>query len=269
MKYSLSGLWQLSPLTDLSIPQDDISFPGSLSQCLPVELSEEVIASQEWHLMHDIEVDEAFLSYSAIDLVLEGIDFYAEVRLNGFALFDCDQRQSVYRKDILPFLTVGRNRFEILFLHSEDDDLLCDDAPRQDDQCLLGRLPYNPYRPEIGIWREPHLQCQTHVRLTSITTEQVWHYGGGCEVLVNLHFSLLKPGLVSARIKFDGRIYSVPIDVMKNEASALFQVDAPVTSEGCENDTDCLYTVEVDLDGLHHCIQVPLSVNNQVSHFPL
>ena len=69
MQLSLAGLWQLSPLTDLSIPQDDISFPAPLSDKLPSSLSEDQIAQYEWHLMHDIEVDEAMLAYPTVDLV--------------------------------------------------------------------------------------------------------------------------------------------------------------------------------------------------------
>src|SRR5690606_5386371 len=96
MQLSLSGLWQLSPLTDLSIAQDDITFPAPLSQILPDDLSEQEIAQQEWHLMHDIEVDEAMLAFPAVELVLGGVDYHAEVRLNGVAVFDCDQSQLVY-----------------------------------------------------------------------------------------------------------------------------------------------------------------------------
>lgn len=118
MQLSLAGLWQLSPLTDLSIPQDDITFPAPLSAVLPKTLSEDDIAQQEWHLMHDIEVDDDLLSFAAIDLVIEGIDYHAEVRLNGVALFDCDGSQAIYRKEIRSLLKPGRNRFEILFFRS-------------------------------------------------------------------------------------------------------------------------------------------------------
>ncbi|QSA18803.1 hypothetical protein JV197_11820, partial [Vibrio furnissii] len=60
-------------------------------------------------------------------LVLEGVDYHAEVRLNGVALFDCDGSQAVYKKDIRPLLNPGRNRFEILFLEQEDDWLVDDE----------------------------------------------------------------------------------------------------------------------------------------------
>ena len=35
MRLQLDGLWQISPLTDLSIPQDDITFPCTAERKTP------------------------------------------------------------------------------------------------------------------------------------------------------------------------------------------------------------------------------------------
>lgn len=182
MQLSLAGLWQLSPLTDLSIPQDDITFPAPLSAVLPKTLSEDDIAQQEWHLMHDIEVDDDLLSFAAIDLVIEGIDYHAEVRLNGVALFDCDGSQAIYRKEIRPLLKPGRNRFEILFLEVDEDELLDEE---ESELCFLDEQDVPNYDQRMGIWKAPYLQCIRHLRLTHVSTEQIWHHSG-CELLVNL-----------------------------------------------------------------------------------
>ncbi|ENM5906305.1 hypothetical protein LPR20_002433 [Vibrio mimicus] len=265
MQLSLAGLWQLSPLTDLSIPQDDITFPAPLSAVLPKTLSEAEIAEQEWHLMHDIEVDEDLLSYAAIDLVLEGIDYHAEVRLNGAALFDCDGSQAIYRKDIRPLLKAGRNRFEILFLEADEDLLLDEDAT---ELCFLGEQDTPSYDQRMGIWKAPYLQCIRHLRLTHVSTEQVWHHSG-CELLVNLFFTTYSPGLVSAAVKFDGRTYQVPIDVRSDHASVLFQVDAPKIYDVHHPRPEDLYLVSVQLDGQTKRFQLGLSEAHCVSHFPL
>ena len=132
MRLQLDGLWQISPLTDLSIPQDDITFPAPLSAKLPDTLSEEEIAAQEWHLMHDIEVDDAMLACPFVELVIAGVDYFAEVRLNGVAVFDCDGSQEEYRKDIRPYMQAGRNRFEILFLEEEEGLLLEEDMEEEE-----------------------------------------------------------------------------------------------------------------------------------------
>ncbi|WP_165312367.1 glycosyl hydrolase 2 galactose-binding domain-containing protein [Vibrio ziniensis] len=263
MQLSLAGLWQLSPLTDLSIPQDDITFPSPLSAALPQSLSEEDIAQQEWHLMHDIEVDESMLNFGAIDLVLEGIDYHAEVRLNGVALFDCDGSQKVYRKDVLSQLNLGRNRFEILFLEQDEDWLLDEQEP---NVCSLTE-EVEKYDDKIGIWREPYLQFIRHVRLGAVTTEQIWHYGGGCELMVNLHFTPFTPGLVSAAVKFDGMTYQLPIDIRSDHVSALFQVEAPKYYDKANPNPKDLYELSVMLDGQSKTFKLGLAKDSCVTYF--
>ncbi|MEH0688609.1 hypothetical protein H4F17_06000 [Vibrio cholerae] len=265
MQLSLAGLWQLSPLTDLSIPQDDLMFPNPLSAVLPDDMSEEQIAEQEWHLMHDIEVDEAMLAFPAVDLVMSGIDYHAEVRLNGVALFDCDGSQSEVRKEIRPYLQAGRNRFEILFL--EEDEPLIEEA--EGEVCPLGGANQRLSDPRMGIWHAPYLQFIRHVRLEHVATEQIWHHGGGCELLVSLHYHTYNAGLVSASVKFNGMTYHLPLDVRAQSVSALFQVEAPVYYDVNDPNPAHLYALEVGLDGQKQHFELGLSESLCVTHFPL
>ncbi|RSD32398.1 glycosyl hydrolase 2 galactose-binding domain-containing protein [Vibrio pectenicida] len=266
MQLSLAGLWQLSPLTDLSILQDDIRFPAPLSDKLPSSLSEEQIVEQEWHLMHDIEVNEVMMAYPSVDLVLGGIDYHAEVRLNGIALFDCDGSQAEYKKDIRPHMQLGRNRFEILLI-KEDDDLLFEEDKL--DICSLGEKAYQKFDSRVGIWKEPYLQFIRHVRLEHVVTEQIWHHGGGCEFMVVLHYKTYSPGLLSALVKFNGMTYQLPIDVRNNHVSALFQVEAPIYFNAHHPDPNDLYPLEVTLDGQTKKLSIGLSDDLCVTHFPI
>lgn len=266
MQLSLAGLWQISPLTDLSIPQDDIEFPAPLSDKLPAELDEQTIAEQEWHLMHDIEVDEAMLAFPAVDLVLGGVDYHAEVRLNGIAVFDCDGTQAEYRKDIRPYMQLGRNRFEILFLEEEEGLIFDEDLA---EICSLGEQKPEVFDQRIGIWKEPYLQFIRHMRLEHVTTEQIWHHGGGCEFMVELYYKTLSAGLVSASVKFNGMTYHVPIDVRNNHASALFQVEAPVYVDAENPNPADFYQLEVSLDGQVQSFKIGLSEDLCVTHFPI
>lgn len=267
MQLSLAGLWQVSPLTDLSIPQDDITFPAPLSQALPDTLSESEIAEQEWHLMHDIDVDESMLAYPSIDLVMAGIDYYAEVRLNGVAVFDCDKSQLVYKKDIRPYLQLGRNRFEILFLEEEQDWLL--DEPESAPLCPLIAKDDTPSDSRIGVWQVPYLQLIANVRLEHVATEQIWHHGGGCEFLVDLYYKTYSPGLVSASVKFNAMTYHLPIDVRDNHTSALFQIDAPIYADVSHPKREDLYLLEVTLDGQTQRFRIGLSRDLCVTHYAL
>ncbi|EEX37976.1 beta-galactosidase/beta-glucuronidase [Vibrio metschnikovii] len=263
MQLSLSGPWQLSPLTDVSIPQVDLYFPNPFSCALPSELAEHDLAQQEWHLMHDIEVDDHLLAFAAIDVVIEGIDYPAEVRLNGAAIFDCDGTQHRYKKEIRLLLKLGRNRFEILFLNQEDDWLI------EEPICPLGEEKRVAYDSRMGIWRAPYLQAISHLRLEHLTTEQIWHHGGGCELLVNLYFTTYASGLVSAAVRFDGMTYHLPIDVRSDHVTAIFQVDAPRYYDAEKPNPEDLYTIDVELDGQQASVKLALSDTLCVTHFPL
>lgn len=266
MQLPLAGWWQISPLTDLSVPQNDITFPSALSAVLPSDLTEEMIADQEWHLMHDIDVDETMLSFPAVELVMAGVDYFAEVRLNGVALFDCDATQNVYKKDIRPYLQLGRNRFEVLFLEQEEDLLFEEDKL---DMCTLGEQKVTPSDRRIGIWKAPYLQFIKHVRLDHITTEQIWHYGGGCEFKVDVYYQTFASGLISASIKFNGMTYHVPLDVRADHAGALFQIEAPKYIDLNNPNSDDMYQLEIKLDGQELKLQVGLSQDLCVTHFPV
>ncbi|MGF1754716.1 hypothetical protein L4C33_14095 [Vibrio makurazakiensis] len=262
MRFSLDGLWQISPLTDLSIPQDDITFPAPLSSKLPATLNEEQIAEQEWHLMHDIEVDEAMMSVPFVELVVAGVDYFAEVRLNGVAVFDCDGTEAEYRKDISPYLQLGRNRFEILFLEEEEGLLLEEDM---EDSLPSDERVKSDSR--MGIWQAPYLQFVRHVKLEQVVTEQIWHHGGGCEFKVDVIYQTLKAGLVSASIKFNGMTLVLPIDVRAEHTGVVFQIEAPIISDLEATNLKNRYHLEVEIDGQLEVSEVALNPASCVSHF--
>ncbi|MCL9773513.1 glycosyl hydrolase 2 galactose-binding domain-containing protein [Vibrio methylphosphonaticus] len=267
MKVNISGYWQLSPLTDLSIPQGDLQFPGALSQILPETLSEATIAEQEWHLMHDVELTEHELSHPAVDLVFSGIDYFAEVRVNGVAVMDCDGSEVTYRKEVRPHLQLGRNRIEVLFLEYDDEDLLVDEEAIT-PQCSLGvKPPEND--PRMGIWHLPYLQFIPHVRLEYVAMEQIWHHGGGCEFKVDLYYKTYRSGLLSASVKFNGMTYSLPIDVRKQQVSALFQVEAPRYTDPKQPNREDVYPLHVELDGQEQTLDVVLNRSLCATHCPL
>lgn len=251
MRLPLDGYWQLSPLTDLSIPQADIQFPAPLSQVLPAHLSEHQLAQQEWHLMYDFELSEALYAYPAADLVVGGIDYYAEVRVNGEAVFDCNNSEINYRKDITQFLQQGKNRIEILFLEQEEDWLLEETI----EKGLACRIP-SGRDSRIGIWDTPYLQFVSNVRLQQITTEAIWHLDGSCEYRVDLFYQVYNSGLVSASVEFNGMTYCIPLDMRSNQATAIFQIEAPVST--LENSRH-FYLLSVDLDGDKRTNQVRLT----------
>ncbi len=112
---------------------------------------------------------------------------------------------------------------------------------------------------EWGSGESPICSLSATFRLDRVTTEQIWHHGGGCEFKVDLYYQTYASGLISASVKFDGRRYSIPLDLRSDHASALFQIDAP--SQQHE------YQLEIELDGQILSAPVALDEATSVTHF--
>ncbi|GAL32488.1 beta-galactosidase/beta-glucuronidase [Vibrio maritimus] len=121
----------------------------------------------------------------------------------------------------------------------------------------------------MGVWQMPYLQFIPHVRLEHVAMEQIWHHGGGCEFKVDLHYQTFRAGLVSASVKFDGMTYFLPIDVRANQASALFQIEAPKYADPERPNKEDLYNLVVELDGQLQEFDVALSQQLCVTHVAL
>lgn len=191
------ALWQLSPLTETSLPIRDIPIQQGISSAFD-ELSLLQVEAQEWHLMRYFDVDETLLNYPAIELVMSGVSRYAEVRINGVAVFDCTEKMTRYRKDIKEYLQVGGNRFEVLFLQEDEDDWLIDDES-ETKLCNINQAYHRRFgavqdidiKEDIGVFGVCFLQPISHLALNHITIEQIWHHG--CELKVNVFFKRIKP----------------------------------------------------------------------------
>ncbi|MGF1806351.1 hypothetical protein L4C31_13965, partial [Aliivibrio sifiae] len=191
------ALWQLSPLTDTTLSIKDIPIQQGVASAHDA-LSVEDADSQEWHLMRFFEVDETLLNYPAVELVMSGISRYAEVRINGVAVFDCTEKMTRYRKDIKEFLQLGGNRFEVLFLEEDDDDWLLDDDDvsnvceiNQAYHYRFGAVKDSDIKDDIGVFGVCFFQPIPHLSLNHISVEQIWHHG--CELKVDVHFKMYKP----------------------------------------------------------------------------
>ncbi|MCE7567787.1 hypothetical protein LZS85_16800 [Aliivibrio fischeri] len=267
------ALWQLSPLTDTSLLIKDIPIQQGISSAFD-ELSLLQVEAQEWHLMRYFDVDDSLLNYPAIELVMSGVSRYAEVRINGVAVFDCTEKMTRYRKDIKEYLQVGGNRFEVLFLQEDEDDWLIDDE-NETKLCDINQAYHRRFgavqdidiKEDIGVFGVCFLQPISHLALNHISIEQIWHHG--CELKVNVFFQTYKANLISASIKFDGMTLTIPVDVRSDQVSALFQVEAPKYWSDEQNNLDDLYRVEITLDGQLHELEFGLCETENVIHFPL
>ena len=267
------ALWQVSPLSDTSLPIKDIPIQQGVASAYE-DLSVEDADNQEWHLMRFFEVDETLLNYPAIELVMSGASRYAEVRINGVAVFDCTDNMTRYRKNIKDYLQLGGNRFEVLFLEEDEDDWLLDDD-FSEQVCEINQAYHRRFgavqdvdiKDDIGIFGVCFFQPIPHLALEHISVEQIWHHG--CELKVDVYFKTYKPDLISASVKFDGMTLTLPVNVRGDYISALFQVEAPKYWDDKAQNPNDLYSIIVTLDGQQHELEIGLCRTENVIHFPL
>ncbi|MDD9177514.1 MULTISPECIES: glycosyl hydrolase 2 galactose-binding domain-containing protein [Aliivibrio] len=267
------ALWQVSPLSETSLPIKDIPIQQGIVSAY-ASLSASEVNDQEWHVMRFFEVDETLLNYPAIELVMSGASRYAEVRINGVAVFDCTDNMTRYRKNIKDYLQLGGNRFEVLFLEEDEDDWLLDDD-FSEQVCEINQAYHRRFgavqdvdiKDDIGIFGVCFFQPIPHLALEHISVEQIWHHG--CELKVNVYFKTYKPDLISASVKFDGMTLTLPVNVRGDHISALFQVEAPKYWDDKAQNPDDLYSIIVTLDGQQHELEIGLCRTENVIHFPL
>ncbi|RYU69117.1 hypothetical protein ERW51_08050 [Aliivibrio finisterrensis] len=267
------ALWQVSPLSETSLPIKDIPIQQGIASAY-ASLSVSEVNDQEWHVMRFFEVDETLLNYPAIELVMSGASRYAEVRINGVAVFDCTDNMARYRKNIKDYLQLGGNRFEVLFLEEDEDDWLLDDD-FSEQVCEINQAYHRRFgavqdvdiKDDIGIFGVCFFQPIPHLALEHISVEQIWHHG--CELKVNVYFKTYKPDLISASVKFDGMTLTLPVNVRGDHISALFQVEAPKYWDDKAQNPDDLYSIIVTLDGQQHELEIGLCRTENVIHFPL
>ncbi|MDP5255488.1 MULTISPECIES: hypothetical protein [unclassified Vibrio] len=263
MQYSLATSWQLEAIGDTVMPRVEVDFPNTFVNVLPETVTAQQLEQCEWYLSRDFTVDEALLTrFSSVELVLGGIDYPVEVRLNGMALFDYPVGVPEVRKEIYQALHLGNNRLEILFVEPDDEDVWFGDHEIDSQREPQQKVPVtdecepNQYKSLYlkGMWLAPYLNCSHQLHLNQISVEQIWHHGLGCEVKIQVQFSATEIGmqLHTAHIRFGAMSYCLPVDVRSGTVSAIFHLDAPrqVAAHNTSIE-DATYPFAVDLDGQH------------------
>ncbi len=135
------------------------------------------IHSQRWVYRRMFVVRDDFLRLDAVHLVAEGLDTYAEVRLNGKKVGRTANMFIKHRFDVKSLLRSGENTIEIVFdsplarsksLEKKWGDLK---AARESHRLYVRKAQYSfgwDWGPELttsGIWRSIYLEASTYARL--------------------------------------------------------------------------------------------------------
>ena len=199
-KIDLNGTWEFKAVDKYRALPKDISgiaewmsgtVPGTVHTDLLAQekipdpfyrMNEEQVQwvdSQQWVYRREFEVDEDFLKEKRIELVAEGLDTYADIRINNKPVATTADMFVEHRFNVKNFLLDGKNLIEILF---DSPDLRSKAIEKKHGVLAAGHEPHRIYvrkaqysfgwdwGPRLatsGIWRGIRLEGYAQAALQS------------------------------------------------------------------------------------------------------
>ena len=132
------------------------------------------ISDHPWDYTLHFDVDRELLEKQVIELEFEGIDTYAEVKLNGKKLFFADNQFRVWKHEVKDLLKKRDNLLEVHFLRYDSTQLALYEQhqPKLPEKYAVSRkAPYQhgwdwaPKYKNVGIWKPVKLVGWDEARL--------------------------------------------------------------------------------------------------------
>ncbi len=249
----LKGTWELKQADDLTIYPAEV--PGSVHHALlqtgaiddPYwrlnELKTQWIAEHDWTYSRQFSVSTELLQQENIDLVCDGLDTIATIRINGHTVATTDNMFVGHRFNVKEMLVEGENTIEIHFQSPNayaqnliDGGLADEDKLRRSLVPLrtyLRKMPCNfgwdwgPKLTTCGIWRDIRLEAWSLGRIDTVHIEQQHH-----ESWVELSIAAYVQGSDKLRaeieIDFGGQCQgTVSAPVQSGKANATLELPSP------------------------------------------
>lgn len=167
------------------------------------ELALQWIERADWHYRCDFEVDPELFEHEELDLVFDGLDTVATVRLNGHLVLRSENMFHRHRLGVKSRLRGGRNRLEIClasaadyvqtrrqeFKVEESNDPVGGRYRLRKQQCQFG-WDWGPRFVTAGVWQPARLEAWSGNRLDAVQLTQT-HVDGG-RVVVQVTPSLAR-----------------------------------------------------------------------------
>src|SRR3990172_3970071 len=134
------------------------------------------IDMQQWLYRKQLDVPADFLKERRIDLVAEGLDTYAEIRINNKRVGETANMFVEHRLDVKRYLRAGRNTIEVLF---DSPSIRSKELERKHGRLQVALEPHRVYirkaqysfgwdwGPKLttsGIWRPIYFEAWSGVR---------------------------------------------------------------------------------------------------------
>lgn len=179
------------------------------------ELELQWIEERDWKYRCEFQADADLLAHETVDLVAEGLDTFATLRLNGHEIARTENMFLGHRFGVKEFLRRGKNLLEIDFgspmkeirarmtpdhLHEWNDPVGGSSTIRK-EQCSFG-WDWGPRFATSGVYKAIRLEGWTAARFDSVRITQTHRDG---EVDLELSVALLGKGEVRGTVWFEGQ----------------------------------------------------------------
>jgi beta-mannosidase len=206
------------------------------------ELSVQWVADADWTYRRSFQVSQEMLDNEFVELVCDGLDTLAEVRLNGTLVGRAENAFRQYRWQIKELLQRGENELVVAFASATR---FC--ATRDQERPLMyvnDALPgaphlrkapshfgwdWGPKLPAVGIWRDIRLEGSSTTRLEDVHLRQ-HHDDGRVSLEINIQAAVWSPGSISAGILLThpgGSVTQGQVALVNGNGQGLLEVEAP------------------------------------------
>jgi beta-mannosidase len=173
------------------------------------------IGARQWLYTLDFEINQAILQKQKIQLIFEGLDTYAQVKLNGTEILFADNMFRMWQVDVKKLIRQGINRLEILFF---PPDSISREKARShhiklpDHRAFTRKAPFQagwdwgPVFHTMGIWKPVKLLAWNNAKLdnASVITRSADTLSAQLELVASIQSTMDGNGLVC--LKLDGDI---------------------------------------------------------------
>lgn len=195
------------------------------------ELALQWIEEEEWLYRCEFEADAALWEHESIELVAEGLDTVAELRLNGREIAKTENMFTAHRFAVAEILVPGANLLEIRFSspmktirarqsaedYAEWNDPVGGSSHLRKEQCSFG-WDWGPRFATCGIWLPIRLEACSTNRIESVKVIQK-HGSAGVDLAFVPTLAKNGPALISGTISLDGEEVSVISDLQSQISS--------------------------------------------------
>ncbi|WP_270171150.1 beta-mannosidase [Paenibacillus sp. SYP-B4298] len=198
------------------------------------------IDKQDWEYETRFVAGDEWLSHSRLELVMEGLDTYAEVSLNGVCLLQTDNMFRTWRADVKRLLQSGSNHLHIRFRSPVKEDLpkleqLGYSLPATNDQSEAGGLgnrkisvfarkaPYHygwdwgPRFVTSGIWRPVRLEAWSGWRMRDVYIQQQKVTEQEAKLCAVVEIEAEQPEEVQLRLSGGGQVWEQTVSLAAGE----------------------------------------------------